>query len=485
MPTAATAIGTQAGGWEAERAAIIHEMDGVAWEAERRGIIAPDFNGWCRRARPDMQWGSRFFRHLHEPLDRLTNGELLRVLFEVAIRHSKTETVMGYCAYRLELDPATRILVGTHSFQQASFFSQTVHRLALGRGAEIGAVDTIARWETTARGGLRAVGVGTGTASINADLIVIDDPIGKRAQAESQAHRDMVMDWIRNDILGRAEPHTQAIFSMPRWHHDDPAAHLKGMKGWHVVTLPALAVEGDVMGRKPGELLWPELRPQSWVDLMRGEMGPYAFASQVQCSPMPREGGMFKWDWWVLVDEVPGTGQLVRYWDLAGTSAMSSDDPDYSAGVMMGMMPDRRQIIVDAQRFRLSVAARDARLEQIARDDLQTYRGRVTWWFERETGIGGKDRMTDLVRRIQNVGLVVKTEPALHSKRLRAEPLASKAEAGNVCLGPGTWRDMFRLEAVDFTGLGGKHDDLIDAAGGASSKVARPEAVISFSHVRI
>ena len=298
-------------------------------------------------------------------------------------------------------------------------------------------------------------------------------------------HRDMVMDSIRSDILARAEPHTQAIFSMPRWHHDDPAAQLKKMKGWHVVSLPAVAIEDDMMGRKPGELLWPELRPQSWVDQMRDELGPYGFSSLVQCSPTPREGGMFHWDWWIEVEAVPQIGSMVRYWDLAGTDAMSSDDPDYSAGVLMGMMPDRRQIIIDAQRFRLSVAARDAKLEQIAREDLQRYRGRVMWWFEKETGIGGKARMDDLVRRIQNVGLVVRTEPALHSKRLRAEPLASKAEMGNICLGPGDWRDMFRLEATDFTGLGDKHDDLIDAASGASRKVGTPEPTISHSRVRI
>lgn len=432
-----------------------------------------------------MQWDSRFFQYVHGALDRLTDNTLKRVLLEISVRHSKTESVMGYCAYRLEKDPSTRILAGTHSFMQAAKFSRTVRRLALKRGVKIGAVDSVAEWETPELGGLRAVGIGSGTASINADLIVIDDPIGNRAQAESQAHRLQVIDSIQGDILARAEPHTQAIFSMPRWHHEDPAAHLKKMKSWHVVTLPAVAVEGDMMGRKPGELLWPELRPQSWLEQMREELGPYSFASLVQCSPTPREGGMFKWDWWILVQDVPAMGRLVRYWDLAGTDAMSSDDPDYSAGVLMGMMPDKRQIIVDAKRFRLSVAARDAKLEQIAREDLQTYGGRVVWWFERETGIGGKDRMTDLVRRIQNAGLVVKTQPPIGSKRLRAEPLASKAEMGNICLGPGDWRDMFRLEAVDFTGLGGKHDDLIDAAAGASSKIGQPESQVAFGHVRI
>jgi predicted phage terminase large subunit-like protein len=101
----------------------------------------------------------------------------------------------------------------------------------------------------------------------------------------------------------------------------------------------------------------------------------------------------------------------------------------------------------------------------------------VQWWFEQEAGIGGEDRMTALVRRIQKHGLTVHVEPATGSKLLRAEPLAAAAEAGNVVLGPDhpdrAWRDRFRGHMADFSATA-QHDDIADSASGAFNKLSVP-----------
>ncbi len=126
--------------------------------------------------------------------------------------------------------------------------------------------------------------------------------------------------------------------------------------------------------------------------------------------------------------------------------------------------------IVDIARFRQSVGQRDATLETLARADVAAYGTRVTWWIETEAGIAGEERTATLVRRLQSLGMAVSTEHPTGKKIHRAEPLASKAEAGNVVLCPGEWRDAFRAEAADFPN--GKHDDQIDAAAGADSKLS-------------
>jgi predicted phage terminase large subunit-like protein len=167
---------------------------------------------------------------------------------------------------------------------------------------------------------------------------------------------------------------------------------------------------------------------------------------------------------------------MVRYWDLAGTEAKGGGhDPDYSAGALLCRMQDRRTAIVDVARFRKSINARDVELERLARDDLASYRDRVTWWIETEAGIAGTERTAELVRRLHAVGMAVSTEHPTGKKVYRAEPLASAAEAGNVVLCPGLWRDPFRAEAADFPN--GKHDDQIDAVAGALSKLSVPVAV--------
>lgn len=460
----------------------IVELEAVTWEMERRGLIPPDFGCWLDRSRPSMRWDYRHLRHIQRVLDQVTEGELLRVLLQVAGRHGKTETVSSYAAYRIAKQWETRVLWVTYSQPQAHKVSRQIRRMALAQGARISSDrDSAGEWETVEGGGLRALGVGTGTASVNADLIIVDDPIGNRADAESEARRDQVWDSLTTDILARCEPHTAVIFSMPRWHLDDPAGRFQSRQAgrWHVVDMPGRAEAPtkenpweDVLGRSVGEPLWPELRPASWHDGMRIDLGEYGYSSFIGCRPRPREGGMFKWDWWRELPQVPKAGRMVRYWDLAGTAPKKQGhDPDYTAGALLCRLDDDRTAIVDVARFRESVAKRDAMIIETARDDIRLYRPRLSWWIETEAGISGEERTASLVRKLQALGLAVHTEHPTGSKLLRAEPIASAAESGNVLLCPGEWRDTFRLEAADFTGTGSAHDDQIDAAAGAFAKL--------------
>jgi predicted phage terminase large subunit-like protein len=347
--------------------------------------------------------------------------------------------------------------------------------------------DTAGEWETAAGGGIMAVGAGAGVASVNADLILIDDPIGSRDDAESQAKRDQVWDWLTNDILARCEPQTAVVMTMSRWHQDDPAGRLRDGKAgpWTMLDLPAEAEPDDPLGRAVGEPLWPAHRGREWLDEKRIELGAYGFASLLQGRPRPREGGMFKWAWWQLLQAIPAQGPMVRYWDLAGTEPKGrGHDPDYSAGALACRMADQRTALVDVTRFRKSVHARDVELLAIARDDIAAYGSRLRWWIETEAGIAGEERTADLVRRLQALGLAVYTEHPTGKKVLRAEPLAAMAEAGNIVLcATGPWVDGFRAEASDFPN--GTHDDQIDAAAGAVSKLSAPSPSVGFSHLTI
>jgi len=428
-------------------------------------------------ARPRYRWDARHFRAMQARLDQVTAGDIKRLYFQIPIRHGKTEqNTIGYASYRLALDPTTRVLVCSYNQRRAEKFSRQIRFLARTMGVAISSErDAASEWETDAGGGVQAVGAGVGVASVNADLIIIDDPIGSRDDAESQAKRDRVWDWLTNDILARCEPRTAVVMTMSRWHQDDPAGRLLDQHAgrWVVLDLPGRAEENDPLGREEGEPLWPEERGEQWHVDARADLLEYGYASLVQGRPRPREGGMFKWAWWQIIDVAPAVGPMVRYWDLAGTEPKGrSHDPDYTAGVLACRTPDTRTVLVDVARFRKSIAQRDAELERIARADVATYKGRVSWWIETEAGIAGEERTTSLVRRLQACGLAVRTEHPTGSKILRAEPLASKAEAGNCLLVKGAWNDDFRSEAADFPN--GKHDDQIDAAAGADSKLNVP-----------
>lgn len=442
------------------------------------------FGRWIALAQPEYQWTARHFVAMQTLLDDMTAGKIRRAYFQIPIRHGKTQhNTISYGAYRLEQNPSTRILVCSYNDRRAQKFSRDIRKLAIARGVTIsGERDAATEWETTAGGGVQAVGSGSGVASVNADLILIDDPLGSRDDAESPAKRDQVWDWLTNDILARCEPHTGVLMTMSRWHMDDPAGRLidQQRQRWTVLDLPAEAEENDPLGRAVDEPLWPEMRGEQWLQEKREELGAYGFASLLQGRPRPREGGMFKWDWWQLTDDIPRSGPMVRYWDLAGTESKRRNSPDYTVGALLCRMPDRRTAIVDMARFQLSVAARDAEIERIAILDRQNFGFRVRWWIETEVGIAGAERTRELVRRLQATGLSVSTEHPTGKKILRAEPLASKAEVGNVLLCPGAWRDAFRAEGVTFPN--GKNDDQIDAAAGADSKLVTRSTLTTQIH---
>lgn len=453
--------------------------------------VTPHFGEWIEKARPEFRWGYRHFRLMHETLDKITSGELKRVYFSIPIRHGKSASnTIGYGAYTLERNPKFRLLLGSYNTKQANKFSREMRRLLRSRGVplsrEKGGTE---EWETLAGGGLKAVGSGSGVASVNADGIILDDPIGSREDAESEAKRNQLWDWITSDLLARTEPHTWVMMTGSRFHSDDPGGRvIDGQAGkWHVVDLPAEALDGDPLGRQPGEPLWPELRGKEWLDEKRTELGAYGFASLLQGRPQPRGGGMFKWDWWKLASEVPTVGTLIRYWDMAGTDADGSNDPDYTVGVLGLREPTLRDkdgkrirggntYILDVARFRCSVGQRDVLVEKVAKADKEKYGGRVKWWFEQEAGVGGKDRTKDLRQRIQNAGVAVSVEAATGNKVIRAEPLASAVEAGNVYLGPGEWRDEFRRELASFPT--GRKDDQADSAAGMYNKMAGSGAML-------
>jgi predicted phage terminase large subunit-like protein len=428
----------------------------------------PDFHIWSQVYRPEYDWTAPHFGLLARKLDRITRRDMLRLIVQISVRHGKTETLIGYMAHRLHLDPKTRILLGTYNSTQAYKLSRQVRKLAGSLGVEVSKDrDAAGEWETEAGGGLRAVGAGSGVASVNADLIVIDDPIGSREEAESAAHRDRVWDWVTTDILARCEPQTGVVFSMPRWHHDDPSGRLQQRQAdrWEIIDLPGVAEENDQLGRKPGELLWPALRPQSWVDNMRIDLGSWGFASAVQCRPSPREGGMFRWGWLQehMVDARPAdVVHRVRYWDTAGTEG----DGDYTAGVLMSRTRSGLFYIEDVVRGQWAPGRRDMQIVATCRQDAQLG-GRYEVGLETDAGVGGQDRTRAIVSQL--AGLSVYSERPTGSKTLRADPVASQAQVGNIRVLRGHWNRDFLDELLQFPGS--KHDDQVDAMSGAFARL--------------
>ena len=111
--------------------------------------------------------------------------------------------------------------------------------------------NSVSEWETTEGGTFRAVGVGAGVTGFGAKLIVVDDPVKSRAEAESETYRDKVYEWFTDDLYTRLEPDGAIILIQTRWHEDDLAGRLikemhDGGEQWEIVDLPALCEESEI-----------------------------------------------------------------------------------------------------------------------------------------------------------------------------------------------------------------------------------------------
>lgn len=431
----------------------------------RPATVAP-FERWLEQVTPSYSWDWPHLRHIRSKLDEVTSGLIKRLMIFCPPQHGKSSmTTIRYPVWRLERNPELRVIVGCYNQTLANRFSRQARRIAAERMALDAERKAMEEWQTAAGGVFRAVGVGAGITGQGGDLILIDDPVKSREEAESQSYRDRVWDWYSQDLFTRQGPSAAMILIMTRWHEDDLAGRILASEdgpNWTVVNLPAEAETADVLGRAPGAALCPDRYDEAALADRRAVLGTYAFTALYQGRPLPPGGGMFKREWFEIVGAAPATATSVRAWDKAGTEGAG----DYSAGVKIVRDKAGLFYICDVVRGQWSALARETIMRQTATMD-----GTMTSIvLEQEPGSGGLESAQNSVRNL--AGFRVSAEKVTGEKATRAMPFAAQCEASNVKLVQGAWNGPFLDELCSFPY--GAHDDMVDAAAAAFNRLALP-----------
>jgi predicted phage terminase large subunit-like protein len=186
----------------------------------------------------------------------------------------------------------------------------------------------INRFVTDAGGGLLAAGINASITGFGANAeggIIIDDPFKNWQEAHSENKREHVWNQYRGTIRNRLDEEAGFIIVVHhRVHEDDLTAKLLAEMGkdeygddWDLVSLPAIAVEGDPLGRAPGEALDPEIRPIEDVRRRAAGLGSYLASSLEQQDPSPEEGTDIKRAWFRIEDALPPSfDDACTSWDL-------------------------------------------------------------------------------------------------------------------------------------------------------------------------
>lgn len=219
-----------------------------------------------------------------------------RLIVEIPPRHGKSTIVsQGLPVWFLELFPERHIILASYEAGFAAEWGRAVRNLVAQYAGELTvriSEDSSAanRWHTPQGGGMVTAGVDGPITGRGADLFVIDDPVKSWAQAQSPAYRAHLWDWWHSTAKTRLEPAASVILCMARWHEDDLAGKLiremdAGGQPWEVIRLPAVAEDGDPLGRALGEPLWPERFPAEALAEIQRSSPSYVWNALYQQRP--------------------------------------------------------------------------------------------------------------------------------------------------------------------------------------------------------
>ncbi len=172
-----------------------------------------------------------------------------------------------------------------------------------------------------------------------------------------------------------------------------------------------------------------------------------------------QSGNVFKKDWFEIVQALPKSVSAVRFWDRAATIPTNGKDPDWTVGCKIAKDASGFYWVEDIVRFRGSPATVEARIRATAELD-----GKDVWiGLSQDPGQAGIVEISYLTRQLE--GYKIKVVRETGSKIVRAQPVASQAEAKNIKIRQGDWNKDFLTELERFPDA--KHDDQVDALSGA------------------
>ncbi|MGD9212415.1 MAG: phage terminase large subunit [Desulfobacteraceae bacterium] len=175
-------------------------------------------------------------------------------------------------------------------------------------------------------------------------------------------------------------------------------------------------------------------------------------------------GNKFHREWFEVVEEAPVELTCCRFWDMAATEPEPGKDPDYTVGLKLGLSKDRQLFILDIRRIRATPLHTETLIVQTAEIDGKHTKIRM----EQEPGSSGVKAIDDYKRRVL-MGYDFVGVSSTGSKEVRANPVASQAQAGNIKIVRASWNSAFLNEVELFPT--GAHDDQVDALSGALSEL--------------
>ncbi len=427
-------------------------------------------------------------------LEKVERGEITRLMITMPPRHGKSMLASEFFpAWYLGRNPDHYVVTATYAQELADDFGRKVKNQFEDKsyqsifpgvtladdsksakrfhieGAMGGYEHALAQ-----RGAFYAVGVGGPLTGRGAHLLLIDDPVKNREEADSELIRKKTKDWYTSTAYTRMMPGGRIVIIQTRWHEDDLSGWLLSEhqhEGWTTLNLPAIG--------QNGEALWPEQYDVPVLKKIQRAIGARDWSALYQQQPNPDEGDYFRKEWLHEYDQHPPLDTMRIYG--ASDYAVTADGGDYTVHVVFGIDPKGTIWLLDLWRKQ---ASSDIWVE--AWCDLVKYWKPSQWGEEGgqiNAGVG-----PFLVKRAREREAFTwrRQFTSRHDKAVRARSMQGRMAMNGLMVPRGaTWLPDFIHELLTFPA--GKHDDQVDAIGlfgqlldfAGSGQDEKPKAVVN------
>lgn len=359
--------------------------------------------------------------------------------------------------------PEWRVILGSYNDETAERFCRRNKEkiVAHGKnlfGIQIGNINRATEFELEGHlGRMISRGIMGGVTGNPANLMIIDDGIKNRQEADSESYRNKLWNEWQNSFKSRLAAGAKVIAIGTPWHEDDYLAMLlRSEPNIRLIRLPVEAEENDPLGRAVGEALAPELgKDNNWLAQFKASYindptaGLRAWTALYQCSPRVEGGNLIKRDWWRYYNpkDIPGFGTEVISVDATFKDA---EDNDFVAITVWGKYMNDYYLQYALNRH-LDFVGTLAAIRQVRR----------LYPNARTVLIEDKANGSAIINVLRQEMFCVAVNPK-GGKVARVNAISAAIESGHVWLpSDAPWV----AEVVDqFSSFpAGKHDDLVDS----------------------
>lgn len=403
---------------------------------------------------------------VQEFVERQTDAPYLILVLSMPPQHGKSMTVTETLpSWILGRWPRKRVIEISYNEDFAQRFGRKNKQKLEQFGGPLFGVrlaatpNTTTEYETTEGGGMISRGVLSGVTGNPGDVMIIDDPVKNRQEADSETYRGRVWEEWVDSFRTRLSSGAKVIVIQTRWHEDDLAGRLIANEpNVEVINLPCEAEPNDPLGRRPGEALAPEIgKGDDWLRQFKAAYaeGSRSWLALFQGHPTAEQGNLIRRSWWRRYDDLPDMIDVLLSVDASFKGGEDNDNVAIQAWGKRG-----------ADIYLLDALARPMdfpeTLREIRRMAAKFPQRRCILIEDKANGPAAVQMLS------RELGGVLAVNPE-GGKVARVNAVSGYIEAGNVWLPREQFADDLIDEAAQFPQ--GKHDDRVDCMSQALNRL--------------